>query len=58
MTRHVQFTQNDMFAKSLQYFKKKVRDEVDFFIQVNKNFLHDDIVIIDGRGQACLNYLK
>ena len=30
MTRPAQITQNKKFAKSLQYLKKKVRDDVDF----------------------------
>ena len=30
MTRPAQITQNKKFAKSLQYVKKKVRDDVDF----------------------------
>ena len=30
MARHVQITQNNKFAISLQYFKKEGRDKVDF----------------------------
>ena len=29
-TTHAQGTQNNSFAKSLQYLKKKMRDEIDF----------------------------
>ena len=30
MARHIQITQNNKFAISLQYFKKEVSNEVDF----------------------------
>ena len=32
MASHAQNTQNNKFAKSLQYLKKEVRDEVYFYI--------------------------
>ena len=31
VARHAQITQNDKFSISLQYLKKEVSDEVDFF---------------------------
>ena len=31
----VQSTHNNRFANSLQYVKKEVKDEVDFFVQIN-----------------------
>ena len=49
MARHVQITQNNKFAISLQYLKKKVDDEVDFLC-ANKHgsFLQIDTIIFDG----------
>ena len=37
---HAQSTQNNKFAKSLQYFKKKMKDEVDFLEQINVKVFH------------------
>ena len=35
MARPAQITQNNKFAKSLQYLKKEVRDEVEFFVKMS-----------------------
>ena len=35
VTRHAQVTHNNKFTISLQYLKKEVSDEVDFFIQIS-----------------------
>ena len=35
MVNHSQSSQNNKFAMSLQYLKKEVKDEVDFFMQIN-----------------------
>ena len=35
MVKHSQSSQNSKFAMSLQYLKKEVKDEVDFFMQIN-----------------------
>ena len=36
MVKHLQSSQNNKFAMSLQYLKQEVRDEVDF-LRVNKD---------------------
>ena len=52
MARHVQITQNDKIAISLQYLKKVVSDKVDFLhADKHKNFLQIDTMIFDGDGQ-------
>ena len=39
MVKHAQSSQNSKFAMSLQYLKKKVRDEVDFLhVDKHQNF--------------------
>ena len=35
VVRHAQITQNKSFRMSLQYLKKEIRDEVDFYMQIN-----------------------
>ena len=39
MARPVQITQDNKFAKSLQYLKKDVSDEVDFYCNEHHSFL-------------------
>ena len=34
-----QITQSNKFAKTLQYLKKEVRDEVDFYCKQHRNFI-------------------
>ena len=60
MVKHSRSSHNSKFAMSLQYLKKEVRDEVDFFhadkhqnfLQVDligyQSFLQGDTIIIDG----------
>ena len=40
---------------SLQYFKKEVRDEVDF-LHPDKHFLQGNTIIIDEHNQALPKY--
>ena len=43
MARHVQITQSNKFAISLQYFKKEVSDEIDFLhTDKHESFLQID----------------
>ena len=39
IARHAQITQNNKFEKSLQYLKRKVRDEVVFCADEHQRFL-------------------
>ena len=39
MVKHSQSSQNSKFAMSLQYLKKEVKDEVDFF-HADKSLFH------------------
>ena len=56
---HVQITQNNKFAISLQYLKKKVSDEVDLLHAYKyESFLQIDTMIFDGDGQAFLKIQK
>ena len=62
MVKHFQCSQNSKFAMSSHYYKKEVRDEVDFVhadkhqssLQVDFNtlrikiFLQEDTIIING----------
>ena len=45
MARHVQITQNNKFAISLQYLQKEMSDEVDF-LHVDK---HESLLQIDTK---------
>ena len=59
MARHVQITQNNKFAISLQYLKEKVSDEVDFLhADKHESFLQTDTVVFDGDGKAFPNFPK
>ena len=59
MARHAQITQYNMLGISLQYFKKKLSDEVDFLhAHENESFPQIDIVIFDGNSQAFPNFPK
>ena len=53
-----QATQNNKFAKSLQYLKKEVRDKVDFCRDKLQSIQKVGTVISDGCSQACLKYSK
>ena len=57
MARPAQITQNNEFAKSLQYLKKELSYEVDV-VHANKheNLLQIDSIIFDGFGQGFPNY--
>ena len=39
MAKPAQITQNNKFAKSLQYLKKDVRDKIDFLCNEHHSFL-------------------
>ena len=56
---HVQITQNNKFAISLQYLKKKVSDEVDLLHAYKyESFLQIDTMIFDGDGQGFPRFPK
>ena len=47
MARHAQITQNNKFAISLQYLKKELSDEVDFFhADKHESLLQTDSIIL------------
>ena len=49
VARNAQITQNNKFAISLQYIKKKVSDEVDCFdADKHQSFLHINTMILMG----------
>ena len=52
-----QITQSNKFSKTLQYLKKEVRDEFDFYCNEHHNFLND-ITIFDECGQIYQTYSK
>ena len=53
VAKHVQITQNNNFAISLQYLKTEVSDEVDFLHpDKHESFLQIDTIIFDEDGQA------
>ena len=58
MASHAQNTQNNKFAKSFQYLKKEVRDEVIFCADKHQSSLEVGTTVFDERGKACLNYSK
>ena len=57
---NAQYTQNNKFAISWQYFKKKMRDdEFDFWYEYkHQSFLQADTIIFDGHSQSCRKYQK
>ena len=53
VTRHAQSTKNNTFAVSLQYFKKNVKDEVDFLpADKPQRFLQIGTIILGICGQT------
>ena len=49
MARHIQITQNNNFAISLEYLKKEVSDEVDFLhADKHESLLQIDTMILIG----------
>ena len=58
MASPAQSTQNNKFAKSLQYLKKEVRDKVDLCRDELQSIHKVCTVISDGCSQACLKYSK
>ena len=58
MTSHAQSTQNNKFAKSFQYLKKEVRDEVDYCTDKHQSIQKVDTIISVGCSQASLKYSK
>ena len=56
VARHAQSIKNNRFAISLQNLKKNVKDEVDFWPQINiKGFFKLILFIFGLCGQACPN---
>ena len=59
MVNYAQSTQNNKFTISLQYFKKNMKDGVDFLPADRlQRFLQSDTIILDVCGQSCPNYPK
>ena len=58
MATLAQSTQNNKFAKSLQYLEKEVRDKVVFCRDKLQSIQKVGTVISDGCSQACLKYSK
>ena len=59
VTTNAQITQNNKFAISLHYLKKKVSDEVDILhADEQESFLQMDTMIFDGDDQAFPRLLK
>ena len=59
VARSAQSTQNNKFPISMQYLKKKVKDEADFLPAVKcQRFLQIGFIILVFCGQACPNYQK
>ena len=57
--RHAQSTQNNKFAMSLLYFKKKVRDKCDFLHEdKHQTFLQAGSIVFTVHSQVCSNYPK
>ena len=50
MASHAQISQNSKFSISLQYLKKEMNDEVDFFDK-HESFLQIDAMILMGIAQ-------
>ena len=54
---HAQSTQNCKFPKSLQYLKKKGRDEANFLhADKHQTFQKDDATNFGGQGKSCTKY--
>ena len=45
LAKPAQIALNNKFAKSLQYLKKEVRDEVDFFVQMSITVICKSILL-------------
>ena len=58
MASLAQSTQNNNFAKSLQYLKKEVQDKVDFCRDKLQSIQQIGTIKSDGCSQACLKYSK
>ena len=59
MARHVQITQNNKFANSLQYLKTEVSHEVSFLhADKHESFLQIDTMTFDGDVQAFPKFPK
>ena len=59
VTRHAQITPNNQFVISLQYLKKEVSDEVDFFLaDKHESLLQIDNMNFDGDSQAFPKFPK
>ena len=58
MATLAQSTQNNKFAKSLQYLETEVRDKVDFRRDKLQSIHKVGTVISDRCSQACLKYSK
>ena len=58
MASLAQSTQNNNFAKSLQYLKKEVQDKVDFCRDNLQTIQKVGTAKSDGCSQACLKYSK
>ena len=57
IVKHSQSSQNSKFTMSLQYFKREVRDKVDFlYADKHQSFLQGDTIITDGHDQAFSKY--
>ena len=58
IANHAQSTKKSKFAKSLQYLKKEVRDELTFCADKHQSFLQVNTITFDGRSQAFPKYSK
>ena len=59
VARHDQITPNNQFVISLQYLKKEVSDEVDFFLaDKHESLLQIDNMNFDGDSQAFPKFPK
>ena len=59
VARHAQIIQNNKFAISLQYLKKEVSNEADFWhADKHESFLQSDTMIFNEDGQTFLKFLK
>ena len=58
MIRHSQSTQSNKFAVSLQYLKKKVRDEIHFCHADKQQRFYNWHYCFNRSGQTCTKYPK
>ena len=58
MARHAWSIQKKKFAKSLQYIKNEVRNEVCFLCREISSLLQLASIILDGLCKLCLSYSK